>query len=123
MISFRPKALATMSSCKFSLVLLLAHVPGRPPWSFLTLRKAASCAPEAQLHSVVAGQLATSGAVGKSPTVRALIIRIGLWGPCYHSYNKLGTPQNSISNYEGPYIDPTPKTPNPCICILYGPEP
>ena len=39
-----------------------------------------------------------------SPTIGALNIRIGFWGPSYSNYNK--APQNSIGNYFGPYITP-----------------
>ena len=41
------------------------------------------------------------------PTVGALIIRIGFWGPLYYNYNQ----QNSIGNYLGP-----PYYKNPSIC-------
>ena len=34
--------------------------------------------------------------------IGALMIRMGFWGPRYHSYNK--EPQNGISSYFGAYI-------------------
>ena len=38
------------------------------------------------------------------PTIGALIIRIGFWGPLYYKYNK--EPPKYIGNYVGPYMTP-----------------
>ena len=41
------------------------------------------------------------------PNIKALIIRIGFWGPLY-CIIIVRNPQNSIGNYLGPYITETP---------------